>query len=259
MTDETLRQRRTPNLMIVVLAAGKGTRMRSELPKVLHRAADQALIDHVLDLAERLTSPENIVVVVGHQAKRVEGHVRDRGVPTALQEPQLGTGDALRVAVEAHPGPADQTVVVLSGDVPLLREHSVRALLTELDGGNAAAVLTAVLDDPGAYGRIVRGPGQRVRAIVEARDADSETLAVREVNAGVYAFRRGPLDEALASLRPDNSQGEYYLTDVVAYLVDHGLGVAAVVLDDPGEMRGVNTVDDLAAVERAIGAALTSR
>ncbi len=236
--------------LVAVLAAGKGTRMKSDLPKVLHEASGRALLDFVLDLGESLTTPENIVVVVGHRATCVSDHVKDRAVLTALQEPQLGTGDALRVAMEAAPD--GDIVVVLSGDVPLLRKITLHRLVDSVEQGAEAALLTAVLTEPGAYGRVVRGPGGGVRAIIEAKDADAEILALNEVNAGVYAFRRASLEQALASLKPDNAQGEYYLTDVVGWLTRRSLPVAAAVLDDPEEMQGVNTREDLGRVERVL-------
>jgi UDP-N-acetylglucosamine diphosphorylase/glucosamine-1-phosphate N-acetyltransferase len=236
--------------LVVVLAAGKGTRMKSDLPKVLHQAAGRALLDFVLDLGESVAAAQSIVVVVGHCAKSVEEHVASRGVVTALQEPQLGTGDALRVAMEA--APAGDTVLVLSGDVPLLQKNTLDRLLDAVAGGAEAAVLTAVLPEAGAYGRIVRGPEGDLRAIIEARDADAETLALNEVNAGVYAFRRASLEQALASLKPDNVQGEYYLTDVIRWLTRRDLPVTAIVLDDPGEMQGVNTPADLKRVEATL-------
>ncbi len=233
---------------VAVLAAGKGTRMKSDLPKVLHRLAGRPLLDHVLDTALALVPAHRVVVVVGHGAPLVEAVAEARGTRAVLQEPQLGTGDAVRVALGAVDRAADG-LVVLSGDVPLLRPATVQGLLGAVEEGAAAALLGALLDEPGAYGRVLRRPGGGVAAVVEARDATPEELAVREVNAGVYAFRRVPLEEALAGLRPDNDQGEYYLTDVIADLVGRGLPVAAPVLEDPLEMAGVNTPEDLARLE----------
>ncbi len=236
--------------LVVVLAAGKGTRMKSDLPKVLHEVSGRVLLDFVLDLGERVARADHIVVVVGHRAGRVEEHVRDRGVLIVLQEPQLGTGDALRVAVEV--APEGDVVLVLSGDVPLLRKKTLDQLLDSVAKGTEAALLTAVLTDPGAYGRVLRGPDGSVSAVVEARDADANILALNEVNAGVYAFRRASLEQALASLKPDNAQGEYYLTDVVRWLTRRGLPVAATILEDPEEMQGVNTREDLRRVEQVL-------
>jgi len=236
--------------LVAVLAAGKGTRMKSDLPKVLHQASGRALLDFVLDIGQGVAEADHIVVVVGHRADCVSDHVKDRGVLTALQEPQLGTGDALRVAMEAAPD--GDIVVVLSGDVPLLRQTTVDRLVDSVEKGAEAVVLTAVLAEPGAYGRVVRGPGGGVLAIIEAKDADAETLLLNEVNAGVYAFRRRSLEQALASLKPDNAQGEYYLTDVIRWLTRRILPVAAAILDDPDEMQGVNTREDLHRVEQVL-------
>ncbi len=236
--------------LVAVLAAGKGTRMKSDLPKVLHEASGRALLDFVLDLGESVARADHIVVVVGHRAVRVEEHVRDRGLLLAVQEPQLGTGDALRVAVGV--APEGDVVLVLSGDVPLLRKKTLDRLLDSVAKGAEAALLTAFLTDPGAYGRVLRGPDGSVSAVVEAKDADANTLALNEVNAGVYAFRRPSLEQALASLKPDNAQGEYYLTDVVRWLTRRGLPVAATILDDPEEMQGVNTREDLRRVEEVL-------
>ena len=233
---------------IVILAAGKGTRMRSDLPKVLHLAAGRTLIDRVLDLALGAVAPQDVTVVVGHGADRVRAQVAGRGVRTVLQEPQLGTGHALRVAVEAIKQPAPDALLVLSGDVPLLRPKTIARLRAAINGC-AAVLLTAELTEPGSYGRVLRRADGSVESVVEAADGDARTLAIREVNAGVYAFRRESLEAALAGLSPANAQGEYYLTDVAAALGERGLRVAAVALDDPTEMRGVNTVEDLQAVE----------
>lgn len=235
-----------PRWAVAILAAGQGTRMRSRLPKVLHQLSGRPLLDHVIDLALGIARPHDIMVVVGHGAEAVSEVVHERGVGTVLQEPQLGTGDALRVALEGLADRPTDRILVLSGDVPLLREATLERLTGAVADGAAAALLSAELDDPGSYGRIVLDADSMVREVVEARDADAEQLAIREVNAGVYAFDRSPLAAALAGLGTDNAQSEYYLTDVAAALRGRGLGVVAVRLDDPEEMQGVNTRDDLA-------------
>jgi len=235
-----------PRWAVAILAAGHGTRMRSEIPKVLHHLAGRPLIDHVIDLALGIARPHDIVVVVGHRAEAVREVVLERGVGDVLQEPQLGTGDALRVALDGLAHRSVDQLLVLSGDVPLLRPDTICDLMSAVVGGAAAALLTAELDDPGSYGRVVRDDDGQVREVVEARDADSEQLAIREVNAGVYAFQRDPVAAAIAGLGTDNAQSEYYLTDVAAALRTHGLPVAAVPLDNPTQMQGVNTRADLA-------------
>ena len=231
---------------VAILAAGQGTRMFSDLTKVLHPLAGRPLVDHVIDLALGIARPHDVVVVVGHQADAVTRIVGERGVGVVVQEPQLGTGDALRVALEGLQNRPTDRILVLSGDVPLLRPGTLRRLTGAVEDGTAAALLSAVLDEPEAYGRVVRDPDGSVRKVVEAGDADSSQLSIREVNAGVYAFDRDALNEVLAGLGTDNAQNEYYLTDVAASLRAKGMAVAAVRLDDPEEMQGVNTRADLA-------------
>ncbi len=241
-----------PRWAVAVLAAGQGTRMRSDLPKVLHPLAGRPLIDHVIDFALGVARPHDIVVVVGHQAEAVGEVVRERGVGEVLQEPQLGTGDALRVALEGLKDRPTDRILVLSGDVPLLRPPTIRKLTDAIAHGAAAALLSAELEEPGAYGRVIRDADGMVGSVVEARDADSDQLAIREVNAGVYAFDRAPLGEVVQGLGTDNSQNEYYLTDVAAALRARGSAVVAVRLDDPEEMQGVNTRADLARAGQAL-------
>jgi len=239
---------------VAILAAGKGTRMRSGLPKVLHELAGRPLLNHVIDRALDVARPQDIVVVVGHGAEEVGRAARERGVGDVLQEPQLGTGDALRVALDGLGDRPTDNVLVLSGDVPLLRSETLRALMSAVTDGASAALLTAVLDTPGSYGRVVRSPDGLVSAVVEARDADQDQRAVREVNAGIYGFDRSAVTGAVAGLNTDNAQAEYYLTDVAAALRSEGLKVAAVQLEDPEEMQGVNTRADLARAESALNA-----
>jgi bifunctional UDP-N-acetylglucosamine pyrophosphorylase / glucosamine-1-phosphate N-acetyltransferase len=241
-----------PRWAVAILAAGQGTRMHSEIPKVLHELADRPLLDHVIDLALEFARPHDVVVVVGHRADAVVKVVRERGIREVVQEPQNGTGDALRVALEGLRHRSFDRLVVLSGDVPLLRPESLRRLTAGVEKGHAAALLTAVVDVPGSYGRIIRAADGSVSEIVEAADARPDQLEIREVNAGVYAFDRRHVTDALAELGSDNAQGEVYLTDVAAELRHKRLGVAAVRLEDPEEMQGVNTRADLARAGRVL-------
>jgi bifunctional UDP-N-acetylglucosamine pyrophosphorylase/glucosamine-1-phosphate N-acetyltransferase len=230
-------------LEAVVLAAGKGTRMNSELPKVLHRIAGRTLLDHVLDTVAA-AQVDHTVVVVGHRAELVRETCGRAGLDFVLQEPQLGTGHAVQMAVPALR--AGGYTVVLAGDVPLLRTETLRKLIDgTVQSGAAAVVLTCVVPDAGAYGRVVKDKIGQVQKIVEARDASPDELAIGEYNTGVFCFRTDELVEALGSLTTDNTQGEYYLTDTVAYLVGQGRRVTAVATSDPGEVVGINTVAEL--------------
>ncbi|PID80374.1 UDP-N-acetylglucosamine pyrophosphorylase [bacterium DOLJORAL78_65_58] len=228
----------------VVLAAGKGTRMKSDLPKVLHEIAGRPLLDHVLDTAEA-AGIDHTVVVVGHKADLVEEKCGRQGLDFVLQEPQLGTGHAVQVAVPALR--RGGFTVVLAGDVPLLTVATLRRLVAGTMAGNAAAaILTCVVPDAGAYGRIVKDGAGHVQKIVEFADASDQEKAIGEYNTGVICFRTDLMIEALAQLKTDNNQGEYYLTDTIGWFVANGHAVDAVSTTDPDEVVGINTVDQLA-------------
>ncbi len=236
-----------PDVHLVVLAAGKGTRMRSDTPKVLHRAGEFRLIEHVLRAAAALDA-RTTVVVVGHLADDVRRALSERlGLRFALQEPQLGTGHALLQA-ETHLAGARGTVVLLSGDVPLLRGVTLEELVAAHErSGAAATVLTARVPDPAGYGRIVRQDG-RITAIVEHRDATPVERAIDEINSGIYAFAAEPLFDALRSIGSANAQAEYYLPDLVRIYRARGLNVETVRLEDAREILGVNSRRELADV-----------
>jgi bifunctional UDP-N-acetylglucosamine pyrophosphorylase/glucosamine-1-phosphate N-acetyltransferase len=232
---------------VLVLAAGKGTRMKSAIAKVLHPAAGRPLIDYVLDVAASL-DPTSVTVVVGHQGEAVERRVAGRpGVRSVRQEPQLGTAHAVLQAERALAGQAG-TVVLLSGDVPLLSARTVRTLLdTHVSKRAAATVLTARLEDPFGYGRIVREDGEIAR-IVEERDASPSERAIDEINTGVYAFDVEALFSALRQVASTNAQGEYYLTDLVGLFRAAGRPVGTVPVPEAREILGVNSRADLARV-----------
>ncbi len=245
------------SVFAVVLAAGEGKRLKTGRAKVLHEIGGRPLLDHVLAALQPLR-PERTVVVVGHLRSQVEEHLAGRGVALAVQDPPRGTGDAVAKALPLLPETGE--ALVLSGDVPLVRAETLAALAeVRRSRGAAAALLTAVPPDPGAYGRIVRGPSNDIGAIVEAKDADAERSAIREVNAGTYAFDLARLRPALAGLRPDNAQGEYYLTDVIASLVALKAGVVGLPLEDVAEMAGVNSRADLAQVHRLLNTRVIRR
>ena len=231
----------------VVLAAGKGTRMKSDLAKVLHPLAGKPLIRYVL---ETITAAGigRTVVVVGHQAADVEAACSGPELEFVRQEPQLGTGHAVQMAIPALA--AGGYCVVLAGDVPLLRPATLRRLIRKIQDKQAAAVvLTCVVPDAGEYGRIVKDEDGRVLRIVEAKDASPAERAIGEYNTGVFCFRTDLMIEALGNLKTDNVQGEYYLTDTVAWLVGRGHSVLAAATDDPGEVAGINTVAELSGAE----------
>jgi bifunctional UDP-N-acetylglucosamine pyrophosphorylase/glucosamine-1-phosphate N-acetyltransferase len=239
------------DLHVVVLAAGKGTRMKSEYPKVLHRVAGRPMLEHVLDTAARL-GPVSTTVVVGHGAQAVREALAHRsGIEWVVQEPQLGTAHAL-LTTESVLSSAAGTLLLLSGDVPLLAEGTLGALLQRRSEADAAAVvLTAVLPDPHGYGRIVRS-GERIARIVEDRDASPSERAIREINSGIYAFALDGLFEALKGIAAENAQREYYLTDLVAIFLSQGLGVDTLIVANPDEIVGINSRLELAEVSRIV-------
>jgi bifunctional UDP-N-acetylglucosamine pyrophosphorylase / glucosamine-1-phosphate N-acetyltransferase len=236
---------------VLILAAGKGTRMKSATPKVLHPVAGRAMIEYVLDVAAAV-APATCTVVVGHGGEAVRqalAHVA--GLRFLLQEPQLGTGHALLQAEPLFRGAAG-TLVLLSGDVPLLRAETLGALLAAHDkAGAAMTVVTAVVDDPAGYGRVVRREGQ-VSRIVEHRDASPDERAIPEINAGIYAFDLAPLFPALARIGSGNAQGEYYLTDLVALYRAEGRRVASLAVPDVHEILGINSRLELASTSRRV-------
>lgn len=239
-------------LSVIILAAGKGTRMKSDLAKVLHPALGRPLIHWVLDQAEAAGAGHK-VVVVGHQREAVIESVQERGVTIAVQEQQLGTGHAVQVCREAMAGHTGQ-VLILSGDVPLLSPGTLRQLHAfHVDSSSAATILTAEFDDPTGYGRIIRHADGKVLKIVEHKDAQPKELAVREINSGIYLFDVGLLFEYIGRLDTDNAQGELYLTDVVRLLVEDGHPVGALCTPHQEEIQGVNTVEQLREVENQLG------
>ncbi|MBR8659884.1 bifunctional UDP-N-acetylglucosamine diphosphorylase/glucosamine-1-phosphate N-acetyltransferase GlmU [Brevibacillus sp. NL20B1] len=231
----------------VVLAAGQGTRMKSKLYKVLHPVCGKPMVQHVVDTLASMRV-EDVIVVVGHGADAVRSRLGDR-VTYALQKEQLGTAHAVQQAVpflQAKEG----TTFILYGDVPLLSEETLTALLRYHEEQQAAAtVLTAVVPDPTGYGRIVRSETGEVQAIVEHKDATPEERAIREINTGIYCFDNQKLLKALAQVKNDNAQGEYYVTDCIGILREAGEKVAAFEAVDPDETMGVNDRSQLAEAE----------
>lgn len=237
------------SLAVVILAAGKGTRMKSPYPKVLHLLAGEPLVVHVLEAVLPL-GPESLLAVVGYKAELVEEALKDYAVKVVLQKEQLGTGDAVK-RVRSHLQAFSGAVMVLCGDTPLLSTATLKRLWEfHREERATVTVLTARLDDPTGYGRIVRDERGLVQKIVEEKDASSVERKIREINSGTYVFEAGFLFEALQKIRPDNVQQEYYLTDVVELAVAAGQRVAALPVEDPTEILGINSQKELARVER---------
>lgn len=234
------------DLDIVILAAGKGTRMRSPLPKVLHTLAGKPMVQHVLETAQAL-NPARTHVVIGHGADQLREALAEHDVLFALQEEQKGTGHAVAQA-QAHLG--NGVVLVLYGDVPLIRRDTLANLLTQVDEQHMG-LLTVTLDDPGGYGRIVRDSDGQAVAIVEQKDANDEQLSITECNTGIMAMTSAQLKRWLPQLSAENAQGEYYLTDVIAMAASEGIKVATAQPHDATEVEGVNNRAQMARLERA--------
>jgi bifunctional UDP-N-acetylglucosamine pyrophosphorylase / glucosamine-1-phosphate N-acetyltransferase len=233
------------NLAVVILAAGKGTRMKSDLPKVLHPIAGRPMVQHVVDAAGAL-DPDNTVLIYGHGGEAVRQAVTGSRLQWAEQAEQLGTGHAV---AQALPHLEEDVVLVLYGDVPLIQPQTLRDFVARVDD-QSLALMTLTLDDPSGYGRVIRNADGKVQRVVEQKDASDEEKAVREINTGILACTRRFLNDSLPRLSNSNAQGEYYLTDLIAMAVDAGMEV---VTEQPGhawEVDGVNDRVQLARLER---------
>lgn len=234
-------------LRAVILAAGKGTRMRSKLPKVLHKVGGKAMLQHVLDAADAAGAAEKIVIV-GHGAELVESMVGEQG-KIVLQAEQLGTGHAVMQTKDALAG-FTGTAMILCGDTPLLDGEELKKFYeAHVQSGAAATVLTAFMDNPFGYGRIVRDADGNVQGIVEEKDADAQQKLIKEINTGIYCLECPLMFDVLATLTCDNAQGEYYLTDVLTKLNEVGKKVGGVVTEDSDMVMGINSRRQLAEAE----------
>jgi UDP-N-acetylglucosamine diphosphorylase/glucosamine-1-phosphate N-acetyltransferase len=240
-------------LAVVILAAGKGTRMKSDQAKVLHPLASRPLLNHVLDTVATL-NPQRVLAVVGYQAEEVKKACANHPVEFVEQEEQLGTGHAVlqaQAALEDFEG----VVLVLCGDMPLIQSSTLQALLrVHHETGADCTLLSLKTNEKKDFGRVVRGPEGVVSRIVEARDASEQEKTIDEYNSGVYCFDKGILFKALASVDTRNAQGEYYLTDTVGILSQNGHVVACHSTRDADEILGINSSEDLEKAEKIIHA-----
>jgi bifunctional UDP-N-acetylglucosamine pyrophosphorylase/glucosamine-1-phosphate N-acetyltransferase len=238
---------------IVIMAAGKGTRLKSKRAKVLHKIGGKALLGHVIDAATKIVPPQDVYVVVGHQAGAVQAEVADTGVRFVTQAEQRGTGHAIQTARQAV---ADyEHIIVLSGDVPLLQPETIARLRDfHLAERAAMTILTAQPENPHGYGRVVRraAGSAEVMAIVEQKSLEPEQASIREINSGIYAFATDSLFQLINELRTDNAHGEYYLTDMADVLAQEGKRVVAIEAADATEVLGANTLAEMAELDAAM-------
>jgi UDP-N-acetylglucosamine diphosphorylase/glucosamine-1-phosphate N-acetyltransferase len=231
-------------LATVIMAAGKGTRMKSDLPKVLHVVDDKPMLIHVIGLARQLNS-ERIINILGHKKDLVIEAIKSENVEYVIQEPQLGTGHAVQ-QTETLLKDFTGDVLVLSGDVPLLRKSTIEKMLRiHRDADNGATVLTAIFEDPHGYGRVFRNNNDTLDYIIEEKDCNYEQRKIKEINAGIYIFKSKELFPALNKIKNDNKQNEYYLPDALKYIANAQQSIALHITDEPIEISGVNTVEQL--------------
>lgn len=237
-------------VMTVIMAAGKGTRMKSEKSKLVHKIYDKELVKRVAELASKVGSDE-IVTVVGHLREEVEEVLGD-SVKYAYQDELLGTGHAVMQATKYLEGKKGK-VVILYGDVPIIRKETLENLITKsFKNKEYATLLTAIYDNPTGYGRIIRDEGGNIKAIVEEKDANMYEKEIKEINSGIYCFDIEELLSALKDIKPNNAQGEYYLTDVIKIMNDKGLKTGAVIVEDNTEILGVNDRAQLELLTRVL-------
>ncbi|MGE4169186.1 MAG: bifunctional N-acetylglucosamine-1-phosphate uridyltransferase/glucosamine-1-phosphate acetyltransferase [Candidatus Margulisiibacteriota bacterium] len=240
------------SLKAVILAAGKGTRMKSEILKVAHEVAGKPIVSYVLDTVQHL-GVEEVFMVVGHQADLIQKNLKQKHLTFVMQDEQLGTGHAV-MQVEPHVQHQDKTsLLILAGDCPLIEESTLKSLVEFHHETNAAAtVLTTKMDNPGSYGRILRGKLGTLNGIREAKDCSPAEKKVKEINTGVYIFQAEALFKALGKIDTNNTQKEYYLTDVIHILKTEGKPVSAYCTDKPDQAIGVNTRMDLAKINKLL-------
>jgi UDP-N-acetylglucosamine diphosphorylase/glucosamine-1-phosphate N-acetyltransferase len=239
------------DLAAIVLAAGKGTRMKSDLPKVFHEILGEPMLSYVIRTVQKL-NPQKILVVVGHQRRLIMDFYKDWPVEFVVQAEQLGTGHAVMMA-EPKLRDFSGQVLVLAGDVPLISEQTMRQLVDfNIKNKAAATDLTAVLTDAGNYGRIIRQANGEIVKIVEKKDASPAELKIKEINTGTFCFDKAALFAALKEVKAENAQKEYYLTDTIHILKNMGRPVFAFPAENPAETLGINTKEELVEIEKIL-------
>ena len=232
----------------IILAAGKGTRMKSEMPKVLHSIFNKPLLGYVIDAVNNIGYVDESFIIVGHEAEKVENFVNKNyeRAKCILQSPQLGTGDAVNKATP-YINEFDGYVIVVCGDTPLITADTLRNFIEFHDNNSAdLTVMSAIFENPKNYGRIIRDRNKKFVAIVEEKDATPEQKAVKEINAGIYCITWNKISDAFKNLKNNNAQGEYYLTDIVKWAVEQNLNVQSYILDNNEEIFGINSKVQLA-------------
>src|SRR5579863_7391276 len=241
------------DLAVVILAAGQGTRMKSRMAKVLHKAGGKPLVRHSIDAARKIARPERVFVVVGYQAEQVAAEVEAAGAGSIHQKEQKGTGHAVMCGAEKLAGLGGRLIVFV-GDCPLMRAETLELLADTQKSTGAAAVITNEVDDPTGYGRIVRDADGHVLEIVEHKAATPAQRQIREINSGILCFDAAALWKHIHELKTDNPAGEYYLTDMVAIFKRAGLKVIALKIGDSNELLGINNRVELADADRILRA-----
>ena len=238
----------------IILAAGKGTRMKSETPKVLHTIFNKTLLGYVLDAVNDTGLADENFVIVGHQAEKVAEFVKDNydNAKTILQEPQLGTGHVVSMALPFLEN-YDGEIVILCGDTPLIQSETIREFVEyHKNSQSDITVMSAIFDEPANYGRIIRSANDKVLAIIEEKDATPEQKAIKEINAGIYCINWSKVKRAFSELNTNNAQGEYYLTDIIKWGNNNGLSVNGYVLKDNEEIFGINSKLNLAQASKML-------
>lgn len=243
-----------PNVSVVILAAGLGTRMKSRKAKVLHEAGGDTLLNHVIRAALHVAPGGNIVAVIGHQAEQVRASVTTSGIRFAEQTEQKGTGHAVLCAAGEVPS-KDGQLLILNGDGPLLKGRTLQGLVgSATPNAGGGALVTTKIGDPTGYGRVIRNERGTIAAIVEQKAASEQELQIREINTGVYCFSAGPFWQYISEVQPDNAAKEYYLTDMVGILGSHGYEIAPLLMAEESELLGINTRVELAAADKILRA-----